>query len=96
MALTATALNIWKHDTKMQAMPILFMAVAAVAGAYLGGELAKKLDVMTLRRIFAVLMVLAAIYMAFFRPEKPAAAEVAAPSGSAVPAARPETEKPSQ
>jgi len=90
MALTATALNIWKHDVwkhdaRMQLVPLLVMAAAAVAGAYLGGELAKKLEIMTLRRIFAVLMVVAAVYMAFFRPERSGAAP--APSGAAGPAA---------
>ena len=85
MALTATALNLWKHDARMQLVPVLVMAAAAVAGAYLGGELAKKLDVMTLRRIFAVLMVVAAAYMAFFRPERSGAAP--APSGTAGPVA---------
>jgi hypothetical protein len=95
MALTATALNLWKHDAKMQLVPVLVMAVAAVAGAYLGGEIAKKLDVMTLRRIFAVLMVVAAVYMAFFRPE-PSGAAPSGTSGTAVPAATgPIEEKPS-
>ena len=95
MALTATALNLWKHDAKMQLVPVLVMAVAAVAGAYLGGEIAKKLDVMTLRRIFAVLMVVAAVYMAFFRPE-PSGAAPSGTSGTAVPAAAgPIEEKPS-
>ena len=91
MAMTATALNFAKHGAKMELWPVLLMAATAVGGAYLGGELAKKLDVMTLRRIFAVMMVIAAVYMAFFRPEsaKPktgdgsAAAATAAPAGEA-------------
>jgi hypothetical protein len=91
MALTATALNIWKHDVwkddaRNPLVPVLVMAAAAVAGAYLGGELAKKLEVMTLRRIFAVLMVVAAVYMAFFRPEQRGTAPSGA-SGAAAPLA---------
>ena len=93
MALTATALNLWKHDAKMQLVPVLVMAVAAVAGAYLGGEIAKKLDVMTLRRIFAVLMVVAAAYMAFFRPERSGGASAPEPAAAAGPAAAGATEE---
>jgi len=89
MALAATALNIWKHDVRMDLAPVAFMAVAAVGGAVLGGELARWLPVMALRRIFAVMMVVAAAYMAFFRPEGPSPAArgenpaAAAPGNSA-------------
>lgn len=76
MTLTATLLNLARPEVKLSLAPVVLVAAAAVGGAFLGTELAKVLPVLTLRRIFAVIMVVAAVYMAFFkRPGQPAAAE---------------------
>ncbi|HEY3324380.1 MAG TPA: sulfite exporter TauE/SafE family protein [Planctomycetota bacterium] len=72
MALAATLQNLRKPEIHIDTLPVVLMAVAAVLGAFGGTELAKVLPVMTLRRIFAVLMVLAAAHMAFFNPQKKA------------------------
>jgi uncharacterized membrane protein YfcA len=70
-------------------LPIVLMATAAIAGTFLGGELANKhLSGATLKKIFAVIMVVVAVKM-FLDEKEPAksindgSAAQAAPAGAA-------------
>lgn len=91
MAATSTVRYLYDPQVRpgMKLVPIVLMAALAIAGAFIGTELVKHLSAGTLRKIFAVVMVLAAVKMFFEKDKaKPAAdggANPAAASAEAEP-----------
>ncbi|HOX08323.1 MAG TPA: sulfite exporter TauE/SafE family protein [Planctomycetota bacterium] len=74
MAMTSTIRYLYNPEIRpgMKLAPILLMAVLAIAGAFLGTEVSRHLSGATLKKIFAVIMVVMAVKM-FFEKDKPAA-----------------------
>jgi uncharacterized membrane protein YfcA len=85
MALTSTIryLNIHEVREHMRFMPIVLMAALAIGGAFLGTEVSKHLSGVTLKRIFAVIMAVVAVYMFFDKKEPTATKEGAGPAAAA-------------
>ena len=86
MALASTIQNLCRSDVRPtmaeKFLPILLMAALAIGGTFLGMEISKHLTGTTLKRIFAVIMVLAAVKM-FLDKDKPAAAKEGAGAATA-------------
>ena len=83
MAASSTLQNLNRSEVRpgMKLLPILLMAVLAIGGTFVGMKVSKHLSGTTLKRVFAVLMVVTAAKM-FFEGEK---AKPAAKDGTGSP-----------
>jgi uncharacterized membrane protein YfcA len=96
MALAATVQYLCNREIRPELtsrwLPIVLMGAAAIAGTFLGAELATKhLSGTALKKIFAVLMVVVAVKIFLEQDPGPAAKEPASP---AAPAGAPATAAP--
>jgi len=95
MALTSTTRYLFVPEIRqgMRLLPVVLMAAAAIAGAFAGTELVKHLSGTTLKRIFAVIMILVAVKMFL---EKDKVEPIKGSGGLAAPAGGPEAGAESQ
>jgi len=86
MALASTIQNLCRSEVRPTMVekftPILLMAALAIGGTFLGMEISKHLTGTTLKKIFAVIMVAAAVKM-FLDKDKPEATKQSAGSVTA-------------
>ena len=72
MALMAAFRYYRNPDIEINLWYVFFLSIGAIVGAVLGSKIAASLPAETLRKIFAVVLVVAAIKMLFFSsPKKP-------------------------
>jgi len=92
MALAATFRNVANQDHvgRIEILPVGLMALGAIGGAYIGSMFLKDFSGLTLKRLFAVLLVASAVKMAFFSrgdaPVKPGTPGATAPGDATDPA----------
>ena len=74
LALPVTALGAWTYykNGNVNWQASLLLAATFVIGGYFGGTLANRLDTTTVKKIFAVFMIVISIKYLFFDKPKPA------------------------
>jgi hypothetical protein len=73
MAVAATLRYMTNPEVRIQWFPVGLISLTAIIGAIIGSELVKHIPVRVLQKIFAVVMVIAAVKLAFFtKPKVPA------------------------
>ena len=64
----------WRYyqnpEIEIDLMVVLYLAIGAVAGAFIGSKVAAALPGHLLRKLFAVFLIVAAVKMLFFSPAK--------------------------
>jgi uncharacterized membrane protein YfcA len=73
---------------KIDFTPVIFMGIAAIAGAFLGVKIAAALPKPVLQKIFAAVMIVAAVRL-FWKSMKPGPAKVPAPAAAGIPETEP-------